>query len=201
MSYRVVRLIRWIRVRFILIREIRSPLKLTEYHILVDAHPLEGEEAAAQVLEGGPEMVEGVVEDEEAVVEAAAVLPQLHPPAILLLVQLLQMLQRLADVLGVYRGIDTLAALLEQVEDGGVDVVVYQDDFPLRRLDEGLDESVGIEDLAFEEHALHWWLVSPHEEVNLLLMVGKGLFYLHEMLLVHLCMSINTGVDTLLHLF
>jgi hypothetical protein len=72
-------------------------------------------------------MVERVVEDEEAVMEAAVVLPQLYPTAILLLVQLLQMLERLADMLGVYRGIDPLASLLEQVEDDGIDVIVYQE--------------------------------------------------------------------------
>lgn len=82
----LIRWIRWIRVRFILIREIRSPLKLTEYHILVDSHQFKSKETAAQVLEGSSEVVEAVVDDEEAVMETAVVLPQFYPAAILLLV-------------------------------------------------------------------------------------------------------------------
>ena len=79
-------------------------------------------------------------------------------------------------MLSVYGGIDTLPALLEQVEDGGIDVIVYQDDFPLCRLDEGLHQFVGIEYLTFEQHALDGRQRGADEEVDLLLMVGKGLF-------------------------
>lgn len=114
-------------------------------------------------------MVEAVVEDEEAVMKAVIVFSDLHLTTVLLLVQLLQMYERLADVLGVYRGIDPLASLLEQVEDGGIDVIVYQDDLPLRRLNERLHQFVGIKYLTFEQHALHRRQRSADEKVDLLL--------------------------------
>ena len=106
--------------------------------------------------------------------ETAVVLPQFYPAAILLLVQLLQMLERLGCMLGVYRGIDPLASLLEQVEDGGIDVIVYQDDLPLRRLNERLHQFVGIKYLTFEQHALDGRQRGADEEINFLLMVKKS---------------------------
>ena len=135
-------------------------------------------------------MIELIVKNKETVMEAVAVFPQFNLTAVLLETQLLCMQQRLAYMFGVYGGFDALPSFLQKVKDCSVYIVVYQNYFTLCRHHQRLDETVGIEYLAFEEHPFHRRLVCTHEEVYLLLVLRECGIYLQEVLLLLLNMCI-----------
>ena len=129
-------------------------------------------------------MIEAVVEDKEAVVEATTILLYFNRSSILLLVQLLQMCKRRTNMFRIYRCIYILPSLFKEVKDRSVDIVIYQYYLMLCRLNERLHEFISIKYLSFKQDTFHRWLVCPHKEVYLLLVCCEGgLYFLYLFLL------------------
>ena len=126
-----------------------------------------GEELLASILQAGPKEIDHIIDNQEAVVIALAVI---HGDWRILLVMTLNVELQLSHILRQLACIDSCRyiciAIAEHRQGIDVDVVVDEDDGCLGLFDETDDMGVGIEDLSVVEDALNRWQGGTDEEID-----------------------------------
>ena len=126
-----------------------------------------GEEFLACIFQAGPKEVDNIVDNQESVVIALAVI---DGDRRILLVMALDVELQLSQILHMLAGVDSGRnigiALAEHGEGGLVDIVVDEDDGSLGLFDEVGYLYIGIEDLSVVEDALYRWQRGTDEEID-----------------------------------
>ena len=124
-----------------------------------------GEELLSGILQAGPEDVDHIIDDEEAVVITLAYI--YYNRCILLVMTLHVELLLLRELAGVDSGRDVGISIAEHRQGIDVDVIVDKDDGCLGLFDKADDMGVCIEDLPVVEDAFYWWQGRADEEIDL----------------------------------
>ena len=147
--------------------EASSPITSRQHLFGCHLHPAEREQLLSQVFEGGAEVIDGVVDDEEAVVVAVA-LPN-RDRRILPVVAFEVELQRFRDVFRDNLRRHALLPFRQRQQHRVVHIVVDENDAFACRPDQIRREGVCVEDLSVVEDTLDRWQGGAHEKINLVL--------------------------------
>ena len=162
------------------------------FHILQEflrghLHLCESEPAFPEVFQRSADMVDGVVDAEETVVDFIV---ELHLDGLVLGVVLFEVKRKLLlDLLGIDGGRDFRLPLVKHSQHGVVHIVIEDNDALLGRADEVGNKSVGVENLPVEKDALHWRQRGADKEFNLLVMFLDFTFYVGQALIYGITMQ------------
>ena len=141
-------------------------------------HQSEGEPSPAKILQGSPDMINLIVDEQEAVM---CPVERIYLYRLVLCIVALEVkLQLLTDMLRIYRGRHSSRPLVEHRQHSVVHIVVYQYN-PSRRLSYQVgNKPVGIEYLSVIKDTLHGWKRCAHKEINLLFCSCHALLNSHH---------------------
>ena len=135
-------------------------------------HLAEGEPLLPQVLDGGSDVVDLVIDYKETIVRVGE-LPD-GDGTVLCVVTLHVEAERGGHALGVDGGLHSLPTLVQHLQHGIIHIIVYQHNTTLRTTYQVIDELVGVEDLSVVEDALHGRQGGADKEVYFVLRLGHA---------------------------